>query len=122
MELDGAVALVTGANRGLGLAFAKGLLEAGAAKVYAGARDPQSVTEPGLIPIELDVTDAEQVQQAAEQLQDVTIVINNAGVASVATPLQTEIDDARRQYEVNVLGTLRVAQAFAPQLANTARS
>ncbi len=120
MEITGAVALVTGANRGLGLAFAQGLLEAGAEKVYAGVRDPESVTDPNLIPIQLDVTDAEQVKAAAEKLTDVNLVINNAGVASVATPLSTDIEDARRQFDVNVLGVLRVAQAFAPQLENGA--
>jgi NAD(P)-dependent dehydrogenase (short-subunit alcohol dehydrogenase family) len=120
MELQGTVALVTGANRGLGKAFAQALVEAGAAKVYAGARDPQTVTDPNVIPVKLDVTDAEQVARAAEQLKDVNVVINNAGVAAVATPLQTDLEDARLQYEVNVLGVLRVAQAFAPQLQHGA--
>jgi|tagenome__1003787_1003787.scaffolds.fasta_scaffold20345630_1 NAD(P)-dependent dehydrogenase (short-subunit alcohol dehydrogenase family) len=120
MEITGAVALVTGANRGLGLAFAQGLLEAGAKKVYVGVRDPGSFSHPDLIPVQLDVTDAEQVKAAAEQLTDVNLVINNAGVASIATPLSTDVEDARRQLDVNYLGILRVAQAFAPQLRHGA--
>jgi len=115
MELEGTVALVTGANRGLGKAYAAALIDAGASKVYAGARDPNTIPDPRLTPVQLDVTDAEQVADAAQALQDVTLVINNAGVAHPATPLQASIDDARREYEVNVLGTLRVAQAFAPR-------
>src|SRR6201994_4165104 len=98
MELQGTVALVTGANRGLGLAFAKGLLEAGAAKVYAGARDPSTVTEPGLTPVRLWVTDPERVGQAAQDLPDVNVLINNAGVASLARILESDIDEARRLY------------------------
>jgi len=65
MQLHNAVVFITGANRGLGLAFARAALAAGAAKVYAAARDPASVTLPGVIPIALDVTDAAQIAAAA---------------------------------------------------------
>jgi len=116
MELEGIVALVTGANRGLGKAYAEALIEAGASKVYAGARDPQSITDPRLIPVKLDVTNAEDVERAAKELTDVTLVINNAGIGRPAPPLEADLDQAREQYEVNVLGTLRVAQAFGPRL------
>src|SRR3954454_13367040 len=112
MELQGTVALVTGANRGLGKAFAEGLLEAGASKVYAGARDPSTIGDENVIAVQLDVTDPEQVARIAAGLTDVNLVINNAGVASVAPPLSTPIDDARQQLEVNYLGVLRIAQAF----------
>jgi len=120
MDIEGTVALVTGANRGLGKAYAEALRDQGAAKVYAGVRDPRSVTDDRLIGIRLDVTDPEQVAAAARELTDVDLVINNAGVASVATPLEADIDEARRLMEVNYLGLLRVAQAFAPQLAGGA--
>jgi NAD(P)-dependent dehydrogenase (short-subunit alcohol dehydrogenase family) len=119
MELQGSVALVTGANRGLGKAYAEALVEAGA-KVYAGARDPETVTSEGVIPIRLDVTDADHVAQAAAELTDVNVVINNAGIGALATPLTASLDDARRLMEVNYIGLLRVSQAFAPQLAGGA--
>jgi NAD(P)-dependent dehydrogenase (short-subunit alcohol dehydrogenase family) len=119
MELHGAVALVTGANRGLGKAYAEALAAAGV-KVYAGARDPETVTSEGVIPVRLDVTDADQVAQAAAALTDVNVVINNAGIGALQTPLTADLDAARQLMEVNYFGLLRVSQAFAPQLAGGA--
>jgi NAD(P)-dependent dehydrogenase (short-subunit alcohol dehydrogenase family) len=119
MQIEGTVALVTGANRGIGKAFVQALLERGAATVYAGARDPSSVdvADPRVIPIALDVTSDADVAAAAEQAGDVRLVINNAGVAETGTPLEADLDAARRHYEVNVLGVVRTTQAFAPVLA-----
>jgi NAD(P)-dependent dehydrogenase (short-subunit alcohol dehydrogenase family) len=117
MQIEGAVALVTGANRGLGRAFARALLDAGAAKVYAGARDPGSITDPGVVPLRLDVTDPEQVAAAAREASDVTIVVNNAGVAFDAPLLGDDVGALRDEFEVNYFGTLAVARAFAPVLA-----
>src|SRR5689334_1501025 len=91
MQVEGAVALVTGANRGLGRAFARALLDAGAAKVYAGARDPGTVVDPGVVPLRLDVTDPAQVAAAAAEADDVTIVINNAGIALDAPLLGDDV-------------------------------
>ena len=119
MEIHGAVALVTGANRGLGKAYAEALVASGA-KVYGGARNPDSVSSDGVIPVQLDVTDSEQVAKAAAELTDVNLVVNNAGVGVLATPLTANIDDARQIMEVNYLGLLRVSQAFGPQLAGGA--
>jgi NAD(P)-dependent dehydrogenase (short-subunit alcohol dehydrogenase family) len=116
MQLDGAVALVTGANRGLGRAYAEALLDAGAAKVYAAARNPDTITDPRLTPIGLDVTDHAQVAEVARTLADVDLVINNAGIAHPGLPLDADLDAAREQLEVNYLGPLAVAQAFAPVL------
>jgi NAD(P)-dependent dehydrogenase (short-subunit alcohol dehydrogenase family) len=117
MRIDGAVALVTGANRGIGYAFTQALLDQGAAKVYAGVRDPATVTDPRLTPLRLDVTDPAQVAAAAEAAGDVSIVVNNAGVATGTGLLDGSLDGARRELEVNYLGTWSVSRAFAPVLA-----
>jgi NAD(P)-dependent dehydrogenase (short-subunit alcohol dehydrogenase family) len=118
MKLKDSVVLVTGANRGLGLAFAKAALEAGARKVYAAARDPASVTLPGVVPLRLDVTDPSQVAAAAEAAGDVTLLVNNAGIMvadgsdAAATRAATE-----QQMAVNHYGILSMTEAFAPVLA-----
>jgi NAD(P)-dependent dehydrogenase (short-subunit alcohol dehydrogenase family) len=118
MKLDNAVVLVTGANRGLGLEFARQALAAGARKVYAGARDPASITLAGVVPLRLDVTDPAQVAQAAADCADVTLVINNAGIAQMGSQLAAgAIESLRSMLDTNVLGILRMSQAFAPVLA-----
>jgi NAD(P)-dependent dehydrogenase (short-subunit alcohol dehydrogenase family) len=117
MDINGSVALVTGANRGIGQAFAHALLEHGAAKVYAGVRDPAAVRDPDLTPLRLDVTNPDEVAVAAVTANDVTIVINNAGVGSDTGLLDGSLDGARQAMEVNYFGTWVVSRAFAPVLA-----
>jgi NAD(P)-dependent dehydrogenase (short-subunit alcohol dehydrogenase family) len=85
VQISGSVALVTGANRGLGQAYARELVRRGAAKVYGAARNPAAVTEPGVVPVALDITDAGQVAAAAAQCADVTLLVNNAGVMKAST-------------------------------------
>jgi NAD(P)-dependent dehydrogenase (short-subunit alcohol dehydrogenase family) len=118
MDIEGSVALVTGANRGLGRRIAQELLARGAAKVYAGARDPASVTDPGVLPVALDVTDHAQVAALAAELGDVDLVVNNAGISLGGSSLAPDgLDDIRAELEVNYVGPLVVARTFAPVLA-----
>jgi NAD(P)-dependent dehydrogenase (short-subunit alcohol dehydrogenase family) len=106
-------AIVTGANRGLGKRFATQLVERGA-KVYAAARRPETIDIPGVIPVQLDITDPESVARAASLAGDVNVVINNAGVATNASLLTGPIDDVRLEMETHCFGTLSVTRAFAP--------
>ena len=117
MKIENAVVLVTGANRGIGLAFARELLARGARKVYAGARDPASVTQSGVQALRLDVTRPEDVAAAAALAPDVTLVINNAGIAQPGGFLAADSEDAaRRIFETNFFAVLRMSKAFAPIL------
>ena len=106
-------ALVTGANRGLGKRFAEELVARGA-KVYAAARRPETVDLPGLIPVQLDITDPESVRRAAELASDVNVVVNNAGVSTQSDLLTGAMDDIRLEMETHYFGTLQVTRAFVP--------
>lgn len=117
MNIENAVVLITGANRGIGLAFARELLARGARKVYAAARDPATVTLPGVQALRLDVTKPEDVAAAAQQATDVTLVINNAGIAQPGGFLASDSEAVtRRIFETNIFGMLNVSKAFAPVL------
>ncbi len=118
MNLSHAVVLITGANRGLGRAFAEAALAAGAAKVYAAARNPASIDLPGVVPLRLDVTDPAQVAAAAAECRDVTLLINNAGILRGGSLLAAEaLAAARAELETNFFGPWLLARAFAPVLA-----
>ncbi|WP_432020182.1 SDR family oxidoreductase [Streptomyces sp. 1222.5] len=109
------VALVTGGSRGLGKALVEELYARGAAKVYATARAPRSVTHPDAVPLALEVTDPASVQAAAAQAPDVTLLVNNAGVSLGATSfLDSAVGDIRAEFETNFFGPLLVTRAFAP--------
>ena len=117
MKIENATVLVTGANRGIGLAFTRELLARGARKVYAGARDPAAVTQFGVQPLRLDVTKSDDVAAAVELAPDVTLVINNAGIAQPGGFLAPDSKDvARRIFETNFFAVLRMSKAFAPIL------
>jgi NAD(P)-dependent dehydrogenase (short-subunit alcohol dehydrogenase family) len=121
MEIAGSTALVTGANRGLGRHLAEQLRDRGAT-VYAGARNPESVDLPGVIPIALDVTDIESVAAAAAVARDVTILINNAGSSTGSSLLTGDLARIRLEMDTHYFGTLNVTRAFAPLLAEHDRS
>lgn len=106
-------AAVTGANRGLGKRFAAQLVERGA-KVYAAARRPETIDIPGVIPVQLDITDPESVARAASLASDVNVLINNAGVSTGAQLLTGSMGDVRQEMETHYFGTLSVTRAFAP--------
>jgi len=105
MNVAGSIALVTGANRGLGLAFARALLEKGAATVYAAARKPEAVTLRGVVALKLDVTSEEDVNAAVRAAGDIDLRVNNAGIARPGGFLtEGAVEAAREQYEVNFFG------------------
>ncbi|MFF9909220.1 SDR family oxidoreductase [Streptomyces sp. NPDC013457] len=113
MELKDAVAVVTGANRGLGRHLAEQLLQRGA-KVYAAARRPETVDLPGAVPLRLDVTDAESIRSAARIASDATLLVNNAGISTSTPLLAGDLDAVRLEMETNFFGPLAVTRAFAP--------
>ncbi len=117
MNIEGSIALVTGANRGIGRHFVRQLLDRGAAKVYATARDPERIDIPGVTPLALDVTDADAIAAAAAIATDITLLINNAGVSTGADFVTGDLAAIRRELDTNFYGPLLAIRAFAPALA-----
>jgi NAD(P)-dependent dehydrogenase (short-subunit alcohol dehydrogenase family) len=119
MLIEGAVAFVSGANRGLGAGFIEALLARGASKVYATAREPSAIAsrDPRVVRLALDITQPGQVAEAARAAADVTLLINNAGVNHLERMLEPRDEEAARaEMEVNYFGNLRMCRAFAPAL------
>ncbi|GAA3398676.1 SDR family oxidoreductase [Cryptosporangium minutisporangium] len=116
MKISGSVALVTGANRGLGREFARVLLERGASKVYATARTPERIDLPGVETLRIDVTDPTSIQAAADLAADVTLLVNNAGIATGTNLVHGDLADIRRELDTHFWGTLGMVRAFAPAL------
>ncbi|GGV41014.1 short-chain dehydrogenase [Actinomadura cremea] len=117
MKIAGSTALVTGSNRGIGRHFVRQLLERGATKVYATARRPELIDLPGAEPLRLDITDPASVRAAAEAAPDVTLLINNAGIATRTNLVTGDLDDIRREMDTHFYGNLAMIRAFAPVLA-----
>ena len=123
MQVQGAIALVTGANGGIGQYYIQGLQAAGATRIYAGARNPDSLKDIAaanpdrIIPIPLDITDEDSVKAAVEAYSDVTLLINNAGVGfNQRLVSDVNFDKMRSEIEVNYFGMLRMCLSFAPVL------
>lgn len=119
MNIQDSVVFITGANRGLGLAFAEEALKRGAKKVYAGTRNPAKSSTPGIVEVRLDVTDAASIAAAVKQAGETTLLVNNAGIAGLTGSVldASLVADSQRFFETNYYGVIAVSQAFAPILA-----
>ncbi|MET7667676.1 SDR family oxidoreductase [Micromonospora luteifusca] len=116
MQISGSIALVTGANRGIGRHFTQQLLERGAAKVYATARRPEAIDLPGVEKLRLDITDPGSVEQAAAAASDATLLVNNAGIATFTNLVTGDLSKIRSELDTHFYGTLSMVRAFAPVL------
>lgn len=118
MQIQGSIALVTGANRGIGQRFVEQLLALGAQKVYAATRRPDllDVSDARVVPLHLDLLDEASIVQAAAAASDVTVLVNNAGITTGANLLTSPIQDIRTDLETHLFGTLAVTRAFAPAM------
>lgn len=119
MNFAGKTVLVTGANRGIGLALVKALLSRPVDKIYAAVRDASKLPDFGdtrVIPLSLDITDRDQVAAASEAASDIDVLINNAGVAAFSSILDGPIELVERDMNTNYFGTLDVIRRFVPTL------
>jgi NAD(P)-dependent dehydrogenase (short-subunit alcohol dehydrogenase family) len=117
MTIANKTVLVTGANRGIGQALVEEALRRGAARVYAGTRQPLVHSDERVTPVTLDVTNAAQTQAALERVASLDILINNAGLA-----LYDDLSDRavlEQHLAVNFFGTYGVTQAFLPLLVRS---
>lgn len=117
LRIEGAVVLVTGANRGLGRHFGQQLMARGAARVYATARRPEKIDLPDVVPLGLDVTDHDAVAAAAAAAGDVTFLVKNAGISHWTNVLTGDLAAIRAEMDTNFWGALAMVRAFAPVLA-----
>ena len=119
MNFKDKIVLVTGSNRGIGNEVVQALLQRGAKKIYAASRNPDSqpaISDSRVIPLKLDITDSDQIQNAVSIAQDIDILFNNAGIAAFTSLLDGPEDLLRRDMETNYFGTLNMIRAFVPVL------
>ncbi|MFC4562177.1 SDR family oxidoreductase [Nocardiopsis mangrovi] len=118
MHITDQVALVTGANRGIGRQFVLELLERDVSKVYAAVRRPETVDfdDPRVVPLRLDLLDHQSIAAAATTADDVTLIVNNAGISTGASLVTGDLDQVRHEMDTHFWGTLDVIRAFAPVL------
>lgn len=118
MKIKNAIALVTGSNRGIGKALVGALIEAGAGKIYATARDTTELNFDGgnteIIPLQLDISNHNRIQEITSQTNDVTVLFNSAGILDFGAILDVPLDLIKRNFETNFFGTLAVSRSFAP--------
>lgn len=118
MNVDNAVAMVTGSNRGIGKALVEALIETGAKKIYATARNTNELhfnsgkTE--IVPFQVDISDHKSVNNMAKRAKDITLLFNNAGVLDFGDILNVPLESIKRDFDTNFYGTLAVARSFAP--------
>ena len=119
MNVSDSIALVTGANRGIGRRFVLELLDRGASKVYATARRPETVDfdDARVVPLRLDLLDRGSIAAAAATAADVSLLVNNAGISTGAALVTGDRDEIRREMDTHFWGTLDVIRAFSPVLA-----
>lgn len=119
MDVSDQIALVTGANRGIGRQFVLELLDRGVAKVYAAVRRPETVAldDSRVVPVRIDLLDHETIAAAAARIGDVTLLVNNAGVSTGASLVTGDLRDAHRELDVHLWGPLAMIRAFAPILS-----
>lgn len=118
MKIEGSVVLVTGANRGIGAEYVRQLLDRGASKVYAAARNIESVTNDKAVAISLDVTSASDIAAAVQACGDVSMLINNAGIVRETSVMaDNALENAKAEFETNVWGPMNLSKSFAPILA-----
>ncbi len=123
MKLNDRTVLVTGANRGIGRATVVALLEAGAKKVYAGARNVESLPDfgdPRVVPVTIDITNPRTIESAAEIANDVEVLVNNAGTLQFGSVLDMPLESVETDMNVNYYGTLAMARRFVPILEKQA--